>query len=107
MHPQIRPYLYSVGYAALIFISVQEPGLLAPSLLQLAICVGVLTLLLFFLKHRNEIQELVQAIFSACANFLLFLLPASYNPRRQTADPTLPTEPFYAVLFQRPPPHLA
>jgi hypothetical protein len=105
--PHIRPYLYSLGYAALVFIPLHEPGLLAATLLQLTVCGCLLGLLLLFLTYRKEIRELVEAAFSVCVALLLYLLPPSQGERQQSTDRTLPPEPFHSALFQRPPPRFA
>lgn len=105
--PQIRPYVYSVGYAALVFIPLHQPGLLVASILQLTICGCFLALLLLFLANREEIREFVEAVFCACASLLLCLLPAAEGARRQSADPAVPAEPCHTALLQRPPPRFA
>ena len=105
--PQIRPYLCAFGYAVLVFMPLHEPGLLAASLLQLTICACLLGLLLLFLTYRNEIRELFQAAFCACADRLIRLLPVCRDARKQYSVPALPVEPFRRALFQRPPPIFA
>ncbi len=108
LRPHIRTYLCSVVYAAaLIFIPVHGPRLLGATLLQLAICASLLALLLLFLSYRNEIFELVLAVFRACANLLLCLLPALKRDWLPANRPALSADPFRVILFQRPPPRLA
>ncbi|MGA7524652.1 MAG: hypothetical protein WBW84_19540 [Acidobacteriaceae bacterium] len=107
-HPHIRPCLDSIGYAALVFIPLHEPGLLAASLLHITVCGCGLALLLLLLTYRKEIRELVAAAFCVCADFAFGLTPASHDARRQSANyPAHPAEPFHPALFQRPPPRLA
>lgn len=105
--PYIRPCLYAVGYAALIFIPLRNPGLFANSLVQLAICCCFLALLILLLSYRDKILRVVEAIFRACSGVFLCLIPDYCTARQQVADPAILAEPFRASLFQRPPPYLA
>lgn len=105
--PYIRPCLCAVGYAALIFIPLRSPWLLASSLIQLAICCCLLALLVLLLSYRDEILRVVEAIFRVCSGIILCLVPDNYGDRQQTTDPITLAEPLRASFFQRPPPYLA
>ncbi|HTV82835.1 MAG TPA: hypothetical protein VME18_09315 [Acidobacteriaceae bacterium] len=103
----IRASPGSVAYAALIFVPLHHPGLLAAALLQFTTIACVLAVLLVFLAYRSEIRELVAAAFQACAAVLLWLLPCAQLRRQPASRSVAPAEPFRALLFQRPPPRLA
>jgi hypothetical protein len=105
--PYIRPCFYAVGYAALIFIPLRDPGLFASSLVQVAVCGCLLVLLILLMAHRNEMLQLLEAVFCAWAGFFLCLLPFAHNAGEHTTSIPVPTEPFHASLFQRPPPYFA
>lgn len=107
VRPHILPYLFSVGYAALIFIPLHEPGLLAASLLQLTICGCLLALLVLLLTYRREIRQLIEAAFRACADSLLCLIPTPNGSRKRHRELALPADPFRRALFSRPPPYFA
>jgi hypothetical protein len=107
LRPQIRAYLCSAVYAALIIVHLHGPRLLITALLQLAICVSLLVLLLLLLSYRNEIRDLVLDAFSACANLLWCLLPALQPDWLPPTSPVFPSDPFRSILFQRPPPRIA
>jgi hypothetical protein len=103
----IRAGSGSAAYAALIFIPLHRPGLLAAALLQFTTFACLLAVLLVFLAYRREIRELVAAAFQACAAVLLWLLPCGQRRRLPASRSVAPAEPFRALLFQRPPPRLA
>lgn len=105
--PYIRPCLCAVGYAALIFIPLRAPGLLASSLVQLAVCCCLLALLILLLSYRDEILRIVEAIFRTCGGIFLCLIPSYHGAQQQATDPAIPAEPLRAPLFQRPPPYFA
>jgi hypothetical protein len=107
LRPHIREYLCSVGYAALIFIPLREPGLLAASLLDLTICASLLGMLFLFLAYRNEIRELVLDVLHACTNLLLSLLPVLQPIWLPANRLVRPADPFHCALCQRPPPRFA
>jgi hypothetical protein len=107
LRPQIRAYLFSAIYAALIIVHLHGPRLLVTAFLQLAICVSLLVLLLLLLSYRNQIRDLVLDAFSACANLLWCLLLAFQPDWLPPASPVFPAEPFRSILFQRPPPRIA
>lgn len=105
--PYIRPCLCAVGYAALIFIPLRAHGVLASSLIQLAVCCCFLALLILLLAYRNEILRVVEAIFRACGGIFQCLVPDYSSARQQATDPAITAEPLRASLFQRPPPYFA
>jgi hypothetical protein len=107
LRPQIRAYFCSAIYAALAIVYFHGPRLLVTGLLQLAISASLFVLLLLLLAYGNEIHDLVVNAFSVCANLLCCLLPALQSRRVSQTIPILPSDPFRAILFQRPPPHIA
>jgi hypothetical protein len=107
LRPQIRAYLCSAIYAALIIVHLHGSRLLVTALLQLAICVSLLVLLLLLFSYRNEIRDLVLDAFRACANLLWCLLPALQPDWLPPTSPVFRSDPFRSILFQRPPPRIA
>jgi hypothetical protein len=105
LRPQIRAYLCSAIYAALIIVHLHGPRLLVTALLQLAICVSLLVLLLLLFSYRNEIRDLVFDAFRACANLLW--CPALQPDWLPPTSPVFPSGSFRSILFQRPPPRIA
>lgn len=107
MHPYIRAYLCSVGYAALFLFSLHGPKFLVTSLLQLIACIGLIVLLLMVVVYHDEIRKIVIRIFEACALLLSCLLPVIRTFRLPAELPRPINESFRTTLFQRPPPRCA
>jgi hypothetical protein len=103
----LRACLMSVFYASLIFLPMQQPGMLVAALLQLIACACFFAFLIFVAAHRDEICEFLRAAFQQYVNLLVALLLAAEPAWSSQRDATGPTAPSITPLSQRPPPLLA
>jgi hypothetical protein len=107
LRPQIRAYLCSAIYAALIIGHLCGPRLVITALFQLALYVSLLALVILLISYRREIGDAILEACRACAALLLCLIATPASDWLPPAYFPIPSDSFRSALFQRPPPRFA